>query len=173
MRTNLVNSNKLKELITPVFLGVSGALMGSTYGSGVGKSLPELFLALFLIILASIISIENLLLRSKEHLLILISGAVAGLAIEFFTSSSVVIVIGGALVGICTLPLLSILKASIDYSVQRAPIIYYGTILAVGLVILTVLYTWASSRGILQETFIAVVFLSSPLWVGYIIWKLR
>jgi hypothetical protein len=50
-------------------MGVSGALMGSTYGSGVGRSLPELLLALFLIIFASIFSLENIIVRSREHLL--------------------------------------------------------------------------------------------------------
>jgi hypothetical protein len=173
MGTKLAKSSDLKELLAPILLGVSGALMGSTYGSGVGRSLPELLLALFLVILASIISIENLLLRFKEHLLILISGAVAGLVIEFFTRSTVVIVIGGALVGVCTFPLLSMLKSSISHFARTAPIFYYGSILIIGLAILTVLYLWASTRGILQETFIAVLFLSSPLWVGYIIWKLR
>ena len=173
MRTNLVNSNKMKELIVPVLLGVSGALMGSTYGSGVGKSLPELLLALFLIILASIFSIENLLLRSGEHLLILISGAVAGLVIEYFTQSTIVIVIGGALVGICTLPLLSRIRSFIAYFEQTAPFIYYAILVIIGFAIFTPLYFWASSRGILRETLIAVAFLSSPLWVGYIILKLQ
>jgi hypothetical protein len=173
MRTNLVNSNKLRELMSSVFLGVSGALMGSTYGSGVGKSLPELFLALFLIILASIFSIENLLLRSREHLLILISGAVVGLVIEYFTQSTIVIVIGGALVGICTLPLLSRIGSFIAYFVQTAPFIYYAILLIIGIGIFTPLCLWASSRGILRETLIAVAFLTSPFWVGYIILKLQ
>jgi hypothetical protein len=173
MRTNLVKPAKLKEIIASVFLGISGALMGSTYGSGVGKSLPELLLALFLIILASIFSIENLLLHSRENLLILISGAVGGLVIEYFTQSTIIIVIMGGFVGICTMPLLSRIRSFIEYFLQTAPFIFYAILLTIGFAIFTPLYFWASSRGILKETLIAISFLTSPLWVGYIIWKLQ
>lgn len=173
MRKNLVKPTKLNDLIAPVFLGISGAFMGSTYGSGVGKSLPELSLALFLIILASIFSIENLLLRSREYLLILISGAVVGLVIEYFTQSTIVIVIVGGFVGICTLPLLSRIRSFIEHFLQTAPLIYNAILLVIGFAIFSSLYFWASSRGILMETLIAISFLTSPLWVGYLIWKLQ
>lgn len=173
MRTKLVNWKSLKQLVAPVLLGVSGAITGSTYGSGVGRSLPELMLALFLIVVASIFSVESLLARSGEHLLILIAGAVVGLVVEYFTQSTAALLVAGAVVGICTLPMLSKIRASVTHLQRTAPFIYYAILLIVGLAIFAPLGIWASSRGILKETFIAVAFLTSPFWVGNIIWRLR
>ena len=164
--------DRIKRTLVPIFIGVSGALMGSTYGGGVGRSLPELLLALFLILFASIFSIEFLISRSREHLFILFSGAIVGLSLEFFMASTILIVIGGVVVGVCALPLLSSASAVYRNIISTAPLIFYAFVIIIGFSILTPICIWALSRGILRETLMALAFLTSPFWVGFIIRKL-
>jgi len=49
-----------------------------------GITRPDLFSAKFLVIFASLFSFENQLFRPTEHLLVLVAGAVAGLANRVF-----------------------------------------------------------------------------------------
>ena len=103
----------------------------------------------------------------------LVAGAVAGLVIEYFTRSTIVTVIGGALVGACTFPVLSRISGLRKAFRQSAPYLYHAAWFIITFAILTPLYFWASARGILKETLIAIAFLTSPVWVGYIVMKLQ
>jgi hypothetical protein len=158
-----MDRKQIRALIGAAFMGAAGASLGATVGKGVGESLPEMILALFVFLIMAIFSIETIILRSWEHLLTFISGGIAGLIIEYFVDSSILIYLAGAIVGVGVLPLLERLRSLLEEFTRRTPWFWPALFAVIVASILLPILDWGYANGVLFEVILATAFFSLPL----------
>ena len=164
---------QLRGLISAALMGAAGASLGATVGKGIGETLPEMLLALFALIFAAIFSIETIIVRSWEHLLILISGGIAGLIIEYFIDFAILTYLVGSIVGIGTLPILARLRSLLAEFTRRTPWFWPAIFVVVLSSILLPILSWAHANGVLREIVFVFGFIALPLVVVSLIRKFR
>jgi hypothetical protein len=168
-----MDRKQIRALIGAALMGAAGASLGATVGKGVGETLPEMLLALFVFLFMASFSIETIILRSWEHLLIFISGGIAGLIIESFVDSSILIYLVGAIVGVGVLPVLERLRSLLEEFTRRTPWFWPALfVVIVGSILLPIL-DWAFANGVLFDVILAITFFSLPLVAFYLVRRFR